>query len=76
MKMTMLIALAALAVGACGRGEPKQAVASADSMSRDLQLAPVDSSKPINDQPSAAPAPEPAAAPPPNPAAPDPHPHA
>jgi len=76
MKMTMLIALAALAVGACGRGEPKQAVASADSMSRDLQLAPVDSSKPINDQPSAAPAPapEPAAAPAPKPAAPKPKP--
>jgi hypothetical protein len=67
MKTTMLIALAALAVGACGRGESKQAVASADSMSRDLQLAPVDTSKPINDQPSATPAPAPAAAPAPDP---------
>lgn len=80
MKTTMLIALAALAVGACGRGEPKQAVAAADSMSRDLQLAPVDTSKPINDQPAAAPAPapapEPAAAPAPapKPAAPAPRP--
>ena len=74
MKTTMLIALAALAVGACGRGEPKQAVAAADSMSRDLQLAPVDTSKPINDQPAAAPAPDPAAAPAlsPKPAAPAP----
>jgi hypothetical protein len=67
MKTTMLIALAALAVGACGRGESKQAVASADSLSRDLQLAPVDTSKPINDQPSATPAPEPEAAPAPAP---------
>lgn len=69
MKTTMLIALAALAVGACGRGEPKQAVASADSMSRDLQLAPVDTSKPINDQPTAAPEPAAAPAPAPKPAA-------
>jgi hypothetical protein len=56
----MLIVLAALAVGACGRGEPKQAVAGADSLQRDLQLAPVDTSKPLNDQPVATPAPEPA----------------
>lgn len=62
MKTTMLIVLAALAVGACGRGEPK-AVAGADSLQRDLQLAPVDTSKPINDQPAPAAAPEPAPAP-------------
>ncbi|HTC25289.1 MAG TPA: hypothetical protein VK688_13085 [Gemmatimonadales bacterium] len=67
MKTTMLIALAALAVGACGRGESKEAVASTDSLSRDLQLAPVDTSKPINDQPTAAPAPAPEAAPAPAP---------
>lgn len=75
MKTTMLIVLAALAVGACGRGEPK-AVAGADSLQRDLQLAPVDTSKPINDQPAAAPAPAPAPepAPAPKPAAPAPKP--
>jgi hypothetical protein len=76
MKTTMLIVLAALAVGACGRGEPKQAVAGADSLQRDLQLAPVDTSKPLNDQPAAAPAPAPAPepAPAPKPAAPAPKP--
>jgi len=76
MKTTMLLVLAALAVGACGGGESKQAVASADSLKRDLQLAPVDTSKPINDQPTAAaaPTPEPAAAPAPKPAAPKPKP--
>ena len=69
MKKTMLIVLAALAVGACGRGEPKQAMAGADSLQRDLQLAPVDTSKPLNDQPAAAPAPAPEPAPAPKPAA-------
>jgi len=76
MKTTMLLVLAALAVGACGGGESKQAVASADSLKRDLQLAPVDTSKPINDQPTAvpAPAPEPAPAPRPAPVTPKPKP--
>lgn len=69
MKTTMLLVLAALAVGACGGGESKQAVASADSLKRDLQLAPVDTSKPINDQPTAVPAPAPEPAPAPRPAA-------
>jgi hypothetical protein len=69
MKTTTLLALAALAVGACGRGEPKQAMANADSLSRDLQLAPVDTTKPINDQPAAAPAPAPEPTPAPKPAA-------
>ena len=73
MKTTMLIALAALAV-ACGRGEPKQAMTNTDSLSRDLQLAPVDTTQPINDQPAAAPAPAPDPTPAPKPAAPAPKP--
>jgi hypothetical protein len=70
MSRTMLAALALTAVAACGRGD-KRDVASADSLNRDLQLAPVDSSAPVNasgdtaraDTTSAAatPAPEPAA---------------
>ena len=39
MSRTMLAALTLLAVAACGRGD-KRDVASADSLSRDLQLAP------------------------------------
>ncbi len=72
MKRTMLIALAVLAAGACRSGEQKQAAVNTDSLSRDLQLAPVDSSRPLNDVPaeSAAPAP----APEPAPAAPKPRP--
>ena len=79
MSRTMLAALSLLAVAACGRGD-KREVASADSLSRDLQLAPVDTSATLNDRPSAdtamaatpAPAPEPAPAP--KPAAPKPAP--
>jgi biotin carboxyl carrier protein len=72
MKRTMLIALAVLAAGACRSGEQKQAAVNPDSLSRDLQLAPVDSSKPLSDVPAdtAAPAPAPA------PAAPKPKPKA
>ena len=68
MSRTKLAALALLAAAACGRGE-KRDVASADSLNRDLQLAPVDTSAELNDRPSAdtaaatpvtpAPAPEP-----------------
>ncbi len=47
MSRTMLAALALAAVAACGRGDKKN-VASADSLNRDLQLAPVDSSAPVN----------------------------
>jgi hypothetical protein len=80
----MLAALTLLAAAACGRGE-KRDVASADSLSRDLQLAPVDTTAALNDRPSAdtaaavpvtpapAPAPKPAA-PKPKPAAPKPKP--
>ena len=49
---SMLAALTLLAVAACGRGD-KRDVASADSLSRDLQLAPVDTTAPLNDRPSA-----------------------
>jgi hypothetical protein len=63
MKNTLLIAVALLAAGACRGGEPKQAATNADSMSRDLQLAPVDTSKPLADAPAAAPAPTPEPAP-------------
>jgi hypothetical protein len=71
---TRLAALTLLALAACGRGE-KSDVASADSLNRDLQLAPVDTSATLNDQPggdtatvaTATPAPEPAAAPKPAP---------
>jgi hypothetical protein len=86
----MLAALTLLAAAACGRGE-KRDVASADSLSRDLQLAPVDTTAELNDRPSAdtaaatpvtpapAPQPKPAApkpAPAPTPAAPSPAPAA
>jgi hypothetical protein len=74
MSRSMLAALTLLVLGACGRGD-KREVASADSLSRDLQLAPVDTTAPLNDRPSAdtamaAPAPAPA----PKPAAPKPKP--
>src|SRR5919107_1734591 len=81
MSRSMLAALSLLAVAACGRGD-KREVASADSLSRDLQLAPVDTSATLNDRPTAdtavasapEPAPPPTAAPAPKPAAPKPKP--
>ena len=79
MSKSMLAALTLLAVAACGRSD-KREVASADSLSRDLQLAPVDTTAPLNDRPSAdtataAPAaPAPAPKPTPKPAAPKPTP--
>ncbi len=66
---TLLVTLALGALAACGR-DKNENVAAADSLSRDLQLAPVDSSAPLNDQPAAAaPEAEPAPAPAPKPAA-------
>ena len=48
-----LLAMLALAgVAACGDGERRD-LATADSLSRDLQLAPVDTSAELNDQPAA-----------------------
>ncbi|HEX6617835.1 MAG TPA: hypothetical protein VF046_16140 [Gemmatimonadales bacterium] len=68
MSRTMLAALTLLAAAACGRGD-RQNVASADSLNRDLQLAPVDTTAALNDQPSAdtSTTPPPAAAPAPTP---------
>jgi hypothetical protein len=85
MTRTLLTVLAVAGLAACGGGERRD-VATADSLSRDLQLAPVDTSAELNDQPAAdtspaaespAPAPAPAApkpAPKPKPAAPKPAP--
>jgi len=59
MSKLTLATLALAAVAACGRGE-KQDLATADSLSRDLQLAPVDTTAALSDQPAAVPAPAPA----------------
>jgi hypothetical protein len=77
MSRTLLAALALATVAACGRSD-RQDVAAADSLSRDLQLAPVDTTAELNDQPAPTPAaetpaPEPAPATP-RPAAPKPKP--
>jgi hypothetical protein len=79
MSRTMLAALTLISVAACGRSDRRD-VASADSLNRDLQLAPVDSTAPLNDRPStdtatsaatpaapATPAPKPATKPAPKP---------
>jgi hypothetical protein len=76
MSRTTLAALTLLALAGCGRGD-KSEVASADSLNRDLQLAPVDTSAALNDQPADTVAtPAPAPAPTPKPAAPKPKPKA
>jgi hypothetical protein len=71
MSRMILAALALAAVAGCARGEKKDAAVAADSLRRDLQLAPVDTTKPLNDQPAPAPvattAPAPEAAPAPAP---------
>jgi hypothetical protein len=59
MSRTMIAALTLMAVAACG-GKDRTDMATADSLSRDLQLAPVDSSAELNDRPTAS---TPAAAP-------------
>lgn len=71
MSKTMLAVFAALTLAGCGRGD-KREVASADSLNRDLQLAPVDTTAPLNDTASTSPAP--AATPAPSPATPAPAP--
>src|SRR5262245_3269321 len=76
MSRMVLATLTLAALAACGRGD-RGDVASADSLNRDLQLAPVDTSATLNDQPAAdtatpappaTPAPAPAAKPKPKPA--------
>lgn len=59
MSRTMIAALTLAAVAACGRGNGGD-TAAADSLSRDLQLAPVDTTAPLNDRPTAS-SPAPAA---------------
>ena len=69
MSRTMIAALTLMAVAACG-GRDAGDTATADSLSRDLQLAPVDSSAELNDRPTAsAPTPAPQAPRPSRPAA-------
>jgi hypothetical protein len=48
----MIAALTLAAIAACGRGDREQA-ATADSLGRDLQLAPVDTTAELNDRPTA-----------------------
>lgn len=52
MSRTMIAALTLVAVAACG-GRDRGDTATADSLTRDLQLAPVDSSAELNDRPNA-----------------------
>jgi hypothetical protein len=52
MSRTMIAALTLMAVAACGGGD-RSDTATADSLSRDLQLAPVDTSAELNDRPTA-----------------------
>jgi len=73
MTRTLLTVLAVVGVAACGGGERRD-VATADSLSRDLQLAPVDTSAELNDQPAPEPTPAAEPAPTPAPAAPKPKP--
>ncbi len=79
MSKWILAAVAALLLAGCGGGD-KREMASADSLTRDLHLAPVDTTAPLNDAPAPAaepaptPAPEPAPAPPRPPARPAPKP--
>jgi hypothetical protein len=60
MSRTMIAALTLAVLAACGRSDRRD-TATADSLSRDLQLAPVDTTATLNDRPEAAPAPAPAA---------------
>ena len=71
MSRTLFAAVALATLAACGRGDRRD-VAAADSLSRDLQLAPVDTTAELNDQP--APAAESEAPAEPAPAAPAPKP--
>jgi hypothetical protein len=50
MSRTMMVALTLAALAGCGQGDRRD-VATADSLSRDLQLAPVDTTATLNDRP-------------------------
>lgn len=75
MSRTILAAVTMVVLAACGGGD-REEVAVADSLNRDLQLAPVDTTAELNDQPAASDEPAPATSPapttPPKPAAPKP----
>ncbi|MBA2458521.1 MAG: hypothetical protein H0V43_06145, partial [Gemmatimonadales bacterium] len=51
MSRSHFAALTLFAVAACGGGD-RQEVATADSLSRDLQLAPMDTTPELNDRPA------------------------
>ena len=51
MSRTMIAMLGLAAIAACGRGDREQ-TATADSLNRDLQLAPVDTTAELNDRPA------------------------
>ena len=53
MTRTLLTMLALAGLAACGGGGDRENLATADSLSRDLQLAPVDTTADLNDQPAA-----------------------
>jgi hypothetical protein len=69
MTKALLTMLALAGLAACGGGRDREDLATADSLSRDLQLAPVDTSAELNDQPAPDTAAAPARAPAPAPAA-------
>ena len=51
MSRTLLAVLGMAAMAACAKGDTRD-TAAADSLNRDLQLAPVDTTRPLNDQPA------------------------
>ncbi|HSM17187.1 MAG TPA: hypothetical protein VK845_09385 [Gemmatimonadales bacterium] len=63
MMKRMLLMAALIAVAACGRADKDSDMALADSLSRDLELAPVDTTAQLADVPTETPAAQPAAAP-------------
>ncbi len=60
MSRTLLAVLGMAAMAACAKGDARD-TAAADSLNRDLQLAPVDTTRPLNDQPADTATPAPAA---------------
>ena len=60
MSRTLLAVLGMAAMAACSKGDARD-TAAADSLNRDLQLAPVDTTRALNDQPAADTAARPAA---------------